>query len=96
METCRSNGITIPIFCGVFLPNIFAYGRLHGITYPEDILNKKSNGGDLEVEKLRFIFINDIIKNLLDDNIADGIHLFTMNDLALCKEMYNALKLSIK
>lgn len=94
METCRSCGITIPIFCGVFLPNIFFYGRLNGITYPEEMLDKKCNGGDLGIERISFIFIKDIIKYLLNGNIPDGIHLFSMNDLDLCKKMYSALQLS--
>lgn len=82
MKNCRAIGITVPIFCGIFLTNIFLYGRLTGICYPAD---KKSIH---HATKLYDSFeIRKIIKLLQLENDIENVHVFTLNDLQLCKEI---------
>lgn len=88
VENCHSNNIKIPIISGIFLPNILSCRKLNGIRYPDKIINEKFNTNEMKTEN-GFSLIKDIIKNLLQNNIIEGVHIFSLNDLQLCTRILN-------
>lgn len=91
MKICRSNDVSVPIYCGIFLPNIFSLPKFNGITYPDEVINPSTDISDLNTEENMFSQIKKLMRSLYDDCLNDGIHIFTINDVMLCKRMFHEL-----
>lgn len=101
IKRCRESGVNLPILPGIFIIN--SYKTLIGMSKfcavpisPEVLSVVSSNRDNNEaVREFGIYHTTQLMKNILSDKEHDfrGIHIFSLNDLNLVKEVIQRLGL---
>ena len=99
MDKVRSIGIDIPVIPGIFL--ISSYKQIHrlaelcGATIPKDLENKlyQFKDNNEEIKKIGIDFALQQSENILNRQIAQGLHYYIMNRKDMIEKIVQTIKM---